>query len=84
MKKEEFESLRVTKVVDGRGTSSPGPLLAARRSMVNVPGGEIVEVISSDQQSSENIELWAQKAGHEYLGTIEYPGYSGIFVRSGN
>ena len=84
MNKEEFENLRVSEVIDGRGTSSPGPLLAARRSMVKVPKGEVVEVISSDQQSSEDIALWAQKAGHEYLGTIEYPGYSGIFVRSGN
>ena len=84
MNKEEFENLRVSEVIDGRGTSSPGPLLAARRSMAKVPGGEVVEVISSDQQSSGDIELWARKAGHEYLGTIEYPGYSGIFVRSGN
>lgn len=84
MNKEEFMNLKVRKVIDGRGTSSPGPLLAARRSMVKVPRGEVVEVISSYRQSNEDIILWARRAGHEYLGTIEYPGYSGIFVRSGN
>jgi TusA-related sulfurtransferase len=84
MNKEEFRNLKVSKVIDGRGTSSPGPMLAARRSMVKVPRGEVVEVISSHPQSNEDIILWARKAGHEYLGTIEYPGYSGIFVRSGN
>jgi tRNA 2-thiouridine synthesizing protein A len=84
MDKKEFNNLRVSKVVDGRGTSSPGPLLAARRSMAKVPRGEVVEIMSPDQNSSEDIALWARKAGHEYIGTIEYAGYSGIFVRSGN
>jgi tRNA 2-thiouridine synthesizing protein A len=84
MDKEEFNNLKVSLVIDGRGASTPGPLLAARRSMAKVHKGEVLEIISSDKESDRNIEIWAHKAGHEYLGTIEYPGYSGIFVRSGN
>jgi tRNA 2-thiouridine synthesizing protein A len=84
MDKEELDKLMVSEVIDGRGTSSPGPLLAARRSMAKVSRGKILKIVSSDKESCENVALWARKAGHEYLGTIEYPGYSGIFVRSGN
>jgi len=84
MIKEELRRLKVTKVVDSRGTSPSGLLLAARKFIAEVPRGEIMEVYSSDESSSQDLPLWASKAGHEYLGAIEYPGYKGIFIRSGS
>ena len=84
MTEEELKSLSVNKVVDARGTACPGPLLEARRSMVDVPDGEVMQVITSDASSNQDIPLWAQKAGHEILGTVEYAGYWGIFVKRGS
>ncbi len=83
MTEEELKNLKVNKVVDARGTACPGPLLEARRSMADVPKGEVMEVISSDPSTAQDIPLWANKVGHEYLGSIEYAGYWGIFVRNG-
>ncbi len=83
MTEEELKNLNVNKVVDARGTACPGPLLEARRSMTEVPKGEIMEVISSDESTAQDIPLWANKVGHEYLGCVEYAGYWGIFVRNG-
>jgi len=74
MTEEELKKLKVNKVVDGRDTFPPGPLLAARRSIMEVPRGEIIEVYSSDESSSQDIPFWANKTGHEYLGTVDYPG----------
>ncbi len=84
MTEEELKSLKVNKVVDARGTACPGPLLEARRSMADVPKGEVMEVISSDPSTAQDIPLWANKVGHEYLGSIEYAGYWGIFVKNGS
>jgi tRNA 2-thiouridine synthesizing protein A len=84
MTEEELKALKVNKVVDARGTACPGPLLEARRSMADIPAGEVMEVISSDASSNQDIPLWAKKVGHEYLGTVEYAGYWGIFVKRGN
>lgn len=84
MTESELKSLKVNRVVDARGTACPGPLLEARRAMADVPNGEVMEVISSDPSSNQDIPLWAKKAGHEYLGAIEYAGYWGIFVKSGS
>ncbi len=84
MTEEELKSLKVNKVVDARGTACPGPLLEARRSMADVPKGEVMEVISSDPSTVQDIPLWANKVGHEYLGSIEYAGYWGIFVKNGS
>ena len=79
----ELNNLTVDLEVDARGTACPGPLLEAKRSMVKVPNGGIIEVLSSDQSTNRDIPLWAKKVGHEYLGTIEDAGYWRIFVRRG-
>jgi tRNA 2-thiouridine synthesizing protein A len=84
MNQEELKSLQVDKVVDARGTACPGPLLEAKRAMADVPkNGGVLEVLSSDEGTNEDIPLWAKKVQHEYIGTIEEAGYWRIFVRRG-
>jgi tRNA 2-thiouridine synthesizing protein A len=84
MNESELNSLEVNKVVDARGTACPGPLLEAKRAMADVPkNGGILEVLSSDEGTNEDIPLWAKKVQHEYLGTVVEAGYWRIFVRRG-
>jgi len=45
--------------------------------------GGIMEVMSSDVGTTEDIPLWAKKVGHEFLGTVEEAGYWRVFVRRG-
>jgi tRNA 2-thiouridine synthesizing protein A len=77
----QLEELKVDKVVDARGTACPGPLLEAKRAMASVPMGGIMEVLSSDEGTNDDIPLWASKVGHEYLGNITEAGYWRIFVK---
>ena len=42
-----------------------------------------MELLSSDASTANDIPRWAAKIGHEYLGLIEEPGYSRIFVKRG-
>ena len=52
--------------------------------MANVPkNGGLLEVLSSDEGTNEDIPLWAKKVKHEYLGNIEEAGYWRLFVRRG-
>lgn len=81
MTPEELKKLKPDKVVDARGTSCPGPLLAAKRAISSVPVGGIMEVLSSDPGTKRDLPLWAKKMGHEFLGVIEEPGYWRIFIR---
>jgi tRNA 2-thiouridine synthesizing protein A len=83
MAEAELKNLKVDKVVDARGTACPGPLLEAKRSMAQVKVGETMAVLSSDSGTNKDIPLWAKKMGHEYLGTLEEPGYWRIFVKRG-
>ena len=77
----ELKSLDVSKVVDARGTACPGPLLEAKRGMADVPLKGIMEVLSSDEGTNDDIPLWCKKVGHEYLGNIEEAGHWRLFVR---
>jgi tRNA 2-thiouridine synthesizing protein A len=78
-----LKELKVDKTVDARGTACPGPLLEAKRGMASVPMAGVMEVLSSDIGTTEDLPLWAKKVGHEFLGTIEEAGYWRVFVKRG-
>ena len=79
----DLSSLSVEKLVDARGTACPGPLLEAKRAMAAVPMGGVMEVLSSDKGTLEDIPLWAKKQRHEYLGDREEEGTWHIYVKRG-
>jgi tRNA 2-thiouridine synthesizing protein A len=83
MNAEELKKLEVSKRVDARGTACPGPLLEAKRGMASVPMGGIMEVLSSDEGTNQDLPLWSKKVGHEYLGSIQEAGYWRILVKRG-
>ncbi len=84
MNDTELNALTVDKVVDARGTACPGPLLEAKRAMAKVPkNGGVLEILSSDEGTNEDIPLWSNKVKHEYLGNVEEAGYWRLFVRRG-
>jgi tRNA 2-thiouridine synthesizing protein A len=76
-------TVNVAKTVDARGTACPGPLLEAKRAMAAVPMGGVLEVMSSDSGTNEDIPLWAKKVGHSFLGTAEEAGFWRLFVKRG-
>ena len=80
MNAAELKNLKIAKQVDARGIAYQG-LLAARRAMVSVPKGGVLEVLSPDEGTNQDIPLWCGKVGHQYLGTIDGPGYWRVFVK---
>jgi tRNA 2-thiouridine synthesizing protein A len=77
----DLSSLHGDKVVDARGTSCPGPILAAKKGMADVKVGQIMEVLATDSGTTKDLPAWAKKLGHEYLGLVEDPGYMRLFVK---
>jgi tRNA 2-thiouridine synthesizing protein A len=85
MDEQGLRGLKVDTLVDARGTACPGPLLEAKRAMAKVPqNGGIMEVLSSDVGTTDDIPLWAKKMNHEFLGVIKEAGYWRLFVRRGS
>jgi tRNA 2-thiouridine synthesizing protein A len=81
MTKEELEALTVAKQVDARGTACPGPLLEAKRAIAACPVGGVMEILSSDEGTKEDVTRWCGKMQHTYLGDVEGDGYWRVFMR---
>ena len=77
----ELRELAVDKVVDARGTSCPGPILAAKKGIGAVPVGGVMEVQATDSGTLKDLPAWAKKMGHEFLGHFEDGGYLRLFLR---
>ncbi len=75
------ETPKVSSMVDCRGSACPGPLLEAKKAIATVKVNEILEVLSSDPGTKEDIPAWAGKVGHEYLGHAPADGDDRLFVR---
>jgi tRNA 2-thiouridine synthesizing protein A len=84
METDELEEITPDVVADARGSACPGPLMDAKKSIGSVAVGEVVEVRSSDPSSRDDIPIWADKVGHEFLGVLTADeGYDRIFLRRG-
>ncbi|MBN2614512.1 MAG: sulfurtransferase TusA family protein [Bacteroidales bacterium] len=81
MMTEDLTNIKVDKSVDARGTSCPGPLLAAKKAIGEIENGQVMEVLSADEGTRRDIPKWCTKKGYEYLGTLEEAGYYKIFLR---
>jgi tRNA 2-thiouridine synthesizing protein A len=76
-----YELPQVDSEIDARGSFCPGPLLEMIRGIKSVAVGSVVEVLSSDTGSNKDIPLWIAKAGHEFIGAFQEPGYTRFIVR---
>ena len=81
MTPEELKNVKIDKSVDARGTSCPGPLLAAKKAIEKIALGQILEVLSADEGTKTDIPKWAAKRRYEYLGIIEESGYFKIYIK---
>ena len=77
----DLGSINPDNSVDARGSACPGPLLEAKKGIGKVKVGEILEVLSSDSGTRNDIPAWAKKVGHEFLGVLESDGYDKLYVR---
>ncbi len=78
---DSLKTVTADKTVDARGTACPGPLLEAKKAIGAVRISQIVEVLSNDPGSRNDIPVWANKVGHEYLGVVEAEGFDRHFIR---
>ncbi len=81
MTAEELAAIAIDKSVDARGTSCPGPLLAAKKAIGQIEKGQVMEVLSADEGTKRDIPKWCTKKGFEYLGTVEEAGFFKIILR---
>jgi tRNA 2-thiouridine synthesizing protein A len=77
----DLSTLTADTVVDARGAACPGPLLEAKRAMGTIAVGSLLELWSTDPQTKVDVQAWAAKVGHEFIGHLSAEGYDRVFVR---
>jgi len=78
---EELKAISADLVVDARGVSCPGPILAAKKAIGGVPVGGVMEVQATDSGTLKDIPAWTKKMGHDYLGSYDDAGFICLFLR---
>jgi tRNA 2-thiouridine synthesizing protein A len=69
------------KIVDGRGSFCPGPLMEMIAVLKASQIGDELEVLSTDKGSANEIPEWVHKVGHEHISSTEENGVWHITIR---
>ena len=56
-------------LVDARNTYCPGPLMELITYMRQADVGDILEVLSTDEGTANDVPEWVNKIGHEMVGS---------------
>jgi tRNA 2-thiouridine synthesizing protein A len=59
------------KIVDGRNSFCPGPLMELIKGIRQEPVGTLFEVWSSDAGSAKDIPEWVKRAGQQLVGNMQ-------------
>ena len=78
---DELTHLKIDEVVDARGTSCPGPILAAKKAIGKVPNDGVMQVLATDSGTLKDLPAWCKKMGHEFLGSLEEQGYLALYLK---
>jgi len=76
-----MEDLKIDKTIDARGSACPGPMMEAIKAVKSASIGSVIEVLSSDKGSTNDIPAWVKKVGHELIKVEEKDGYWSIVIK---
>jgi tRNA 2-thiouridine synthesizing protein A len=68
----------ITRTVDARGQSCPGPLVTLAKALKEAQSGDLFELLATDPGSKSDVPSWAELSGNEVVeswqddGTFRY------------
>ena len=71
----------ITRTVDAKGQSCPGPLVSLARAMKLSQSGDLLELLATDPGSRSDVPSWAEISGNELLETEETDGVYRYVIR---
>ncbi|HUL84018.1 MAG TPA: sulfurtransferase TusA family protein [Actinomycetota bacterium] len=57
----------ITRTVDARGQSCPGPLVSLAKALKEASKGDLFELLATDPGSKSDVPSWATISGNELL-----------------
>jgi len=75
--------LKADEVLDVQGLCCPMPVVKSKKAIDALEIGQVLEIIGTDPGSKGDIPAWANRAGHEFVGSTEEGETFHFFVRKG-
>ncbi|GAA0681430.1 sulfurtransferase TusA family protein [Natronoarchaeum mannanilyticum] len=66
--------------VDARGAACPGPLMDLIGKMRSSESGDVIRLLSDNDQSLTDVPEWAEEAGNELLEIEELDDHTAFYV----
>ncbi len=66
--------------VDARGAACPGPLMDLIGQIRSAESGDVIRLLSDNEQSLTDVPEWAEEAGNELLAVEELDDYTEFYV----
>lgn len=77
-----MEEIAYDLLVDAKGLACPMPIVRTKKALKDIKSGLIVQVQATDKGSTADLKAWAEKNGHDYLGTVDSEGVLKHYLRS--
>jgi tRNA 2-thiouridine synthesizing protein A len=71
----------ITRTVDARGQSCPGPLVSLAKALRDAQRGDLFELLATDPGSRSDVPSWATLTGNELLEAGEDAGTYRYVIR---
>lgn len=75
--------MTITTTVDARGLACPMPIVKAKKGIDKLQSGEVLELLTTDKGSGNDLKAWVKTGGHELLETTEENGVFRFYIRKG-
>jgi tRNA 2-thiouridine synthesizing protein A len=71
----------ITRTVDAKGQSCPGPLVSLAKALKEVERGDLLELLATDPGSKSDVPSWADLSGNELIEGSEADGVYRYVIR---
>ncbi|WP_268884392.1 sulfurtransferase TusA family protein [Alicyclobacillus suci] len=61
----------VDKTLDCKGLSCPMPIVRTKKAIEEIQPGQVLEVLATDPGSVADVKSWANRTGHQLIGTTQ-------------
>lgn len=67
--------------LDARGLNCPLPILRTKKSLTDMPPGDVLKVVATDPGSVKDFQAFSKQTGHALLSAVESKGEFSFFLR---
>ncbi|MHB1693828.1 MAG: sulfurtransferase TusA family protein [bacterium] len=74
-------AVAASKTLDASGLSCPLPIVKTKKEIDSMTSGQVLEIISTDPGSKNDMTAWCKRTGNELLESAEEGGKFKFYVK---